>query len=154
MKVVFDTSVVVAGSLARHAHEARAAVWFTAAREDRISAAVTSHALAEAWATMTALPVQPAISPALVDRVLERFRSHVELLALSGDDYSAAMRRCSDRGLRSGAVYDALHLAAAERWQADVFLTFNVQDFARLTLDSGPRVLAPPDPPGIEIGPL
>lgn len=153
MKVLFDTSVVVAGSIARHVHEKRAAAWFTAAREAEISAAATSHALAEAWATMTALPVQPPLSPALVDRVLERFRTHVEVLELSWEDYSAAMRRCSDRGLRSGPVYDALHLAAAERWEADLLLTFNVQDFTRLSVESSPRIVAPPDPPGVDIGP-
>ncbi|MGH7476761.1 MAG: type II toxin-antitoxin system VapC family toxin [Longimicrobiales bacterium] len=151
MKVVFDTSVVVAGSIARHVHEARAAAWFTAAREGRISAAVTSHTLAETWATMTALPIQPAVPPALIDRVIERFRSHIELLELSWSDYTAAMRRCSDRGLRSGVIYDALHLAAAERWRADVFLSFNLADFARMSTESGPVIAAPPDPPGLDI---
>lgn len=149
MKVVFDTSVIVAGSIAGHVHNAQAAPWMSAGREGRISAAVTTHALAEAWATMTALPVQPPIPPALVDRVVERLRTHVAILELSWDDYAAAMRRCSDRGHRSGAVYDALHLAAAERWSADVLLTFNVQDFTRLSVESGPRILAPPDPPGV-----
>lgn len=71
------------------------------------------------------------------------------ILELSWDDYTAAMRRCSDRGRRSGAVYDTVHLAAAERWSADVLLTFNVQDFTRLSVESGPRILAPPDPPGV-----
>jgi hypothetical protein len=59
------------------------------------------------------------------------------------------MRRCSDRGLRSGAVYDALHLVAAERWGADLFLTFNTHDFTRMALAPGPRIAAPPDPPGL-----
>lgn len=98
---------------------------------------------------MTALPVQPPIPPALVDRVVERLRTHVAILELSWDEYAAAMRRCSDRGRRSGAVYDTVHLAAAERWSADVLLTFNVQDFTRLSVESGPRILAPPDPPGV-----
>ena len=38
MRVAFDTSVLVAGSLARHAHAERARVWLHAARAGRILA--------------------------------------------------------------------------------------------------------------------
>lgn len=63
MKVAFDTSVLVAGSVARHVHEERARVWFRAAREGRFEAITTTHALAETWVALTAIPVEPQQPP-------------------------------------------------------------------------------------------
>jgi hypothetical protein len=36
-------------------------------------------------------------------------------------------------GLRSGAIFDALHLVAAERAEVDALLTFNLKDFLRFS---------------------
>lgn len=52
-------------------------------------------------------------------------------------------------GLPSGTVYDALHFVAATRQKADLFLTFNTRHFIPMTLDDGPRIVAPPDPPAL-----
>lgn len=41
-------------------------------------------------------------------------------------------------------MYEALHLVAAEEWGADLFLTFNVEDFKRLGTEEGPRIVVPP----------
>jgi hypothetical protein len=51
--------------------------------------------------------------------------------------------------LRSGAVYDALHLVTAEVEAAELFLTFHIEDFTRLSEPGGPRIVAPPDPRGM-----
>lgn len=96
MKVAFDTSVIVAGSIARHIHEARAAAWFAGAREGTLVAGASPHALAETWATLTGLPVEPRIAPALAGRLLERLSAHVTVVDLSRDTYDRAIRRCSD----------------------------------------------------------
>ena len=150
MKVLLDTSVLVAGLISHHEHESRAAVWLDAARRGRVRGAATTHALAETWATLTALPVEPRVAPPLAERMVDRLAEHLEVLELSQEDYRGAIQRCGDRGLRSGAVYDALHLVAGERWQADVVLTFNLQDFRRLAVEQGPRLTVPPDPPALD----
>ena len=149
MRVVFDTSVIVAGTVAGHAHEARAAVWLAAARSGAFEARATTHAFAETWATLTAIPVDPPIPPASASRLVERFARHVTPIELTWTDYVAAFLRCSDRGLRSGALYDAIHQIAAERCDAALLLTFNTRHFERLAGPERPRILAPPDPPGL-----
>jgi predicted nucleic acid-binding protein len=149
MRVAFDTSVLVAGSLARHAHAERARVWLHAAREGRIEALATTHAFAETWATLTAIPGEPRIDPTVATRVVERLARHVKPFALRWEDYRAALERCDDGRLRSGAVYDALHLLGAARHRADVFLTFNTRHFSALVREGDPRVVAPPDPPAL-----
>jgi predicted nucleic acid-binding protein len=45
------------------------------------------------------------------------------------------------------AVFDALHLLAAERQRVDAFATFNPSDFERLVTEDSPRIVVPPDPP-------
>lgn len=149
MKVAFDTSVLVAGSVARHVHEERARVWFRAAREARFEAITTTHALAETWAALTAIPVEPRIAPAAAERVIERLVRHIKPVALRWDDYRSAMQRCGERGLRSGTVYDALHFVAAARHEADLFLTLSTRHFIPMATDDGPRIVAPPDPPAL-----
>jgi len=151
VKVAFDTSVIVAGAVAGHRLRERARPWLAAAQEGRLETLVTSHALAEVWATLTALPISPRLAPAMVERVVERFARHTTPVDLTWEDYSAAIRRCGDRGLRSGAVYDALHLVAAERHRAEVLLTFDTRHFVRLAGEGSPRILAPPDPPGLGV---
>jgi hypothetical protein len=54
-----------------------------------------------------------------------------------------ALERCSGLGLASGAVYDALHMVAAERVAANAVLTWNPADFERLRVETSPRVLTP-----------
>jgi hypothetical protein len=105
--------------------------------------------LAETWATLTAIPVEPRIAPAAVERVIERLVRYIKPIALRWDDYKSAMQRCGERGLRSGTVYDALHYINAARQDADLFLTFNTRHFIPLAADDGPRIVAPPDPPGL-----
>ncbi len=149
MKVAFDTSVLVAASIVGHPHEARALAWVHAARRGEVDGAMSTHALAETWATLTALPIEPRVAPTAAARVVERLAEHLDVVEISTPVYREAIRRCSDRGHRSGALYDALHLVTAEQWGADVLLTFNTAHFTRLAREGGPRVLAPPDPPSV-----
>jgi predicted nucleic acid-binding protein len=149
VRVAFDTSVLVAGALAQHAHAQRAFAWLHAARGGRIAALATTHAFAETWATLTAIPGEPRIDPAVASRVIERLALHVKPFSLRWEDYRAAFQRCGDGGLRSGAVYDALHLVGAARQGADVFLTFNTRHFSALAREGDPRIAAPPDPPAL-----
>jgi len=153
VKVAFDTSVLVAASLVDHPHRARALAWLEAARNEELEGITTAHALAEVWATLTALPVEPRVAPAVAIRVVERLASHLRTIEVGWSVYRSALERCTDRGFRSGAVYDALHLAAAESEGANVLLTFNTADFLRLAGEGEPRIIAPPDPPAVTLDP-
>ncbi|MBI2894367.1 MAG: PIN domain-containing protein [Deltaproteobacteria bacterium] len=147
MKVAFDTSVIVPSVVEGHPQHARAAFWF---RDRRGLVRIASwHAYAESWAVLTALPIEPRVSGEVAAAVLERLRRSVSFVPPRGSVYTAAVARCCSRGARSGAVYDALHLVTAESEDAELFLTFNVDDFRRLAEPDGPRILAPPDPPGL-----
>jgi predicted nucleic acid-binding protein len=147
MKVALDTSVVVAAVVEDHPHHARASWWFRTRR--KIERIASWHAYAEAWAVLTALPLEPRISGEVASAVLDRVRRSLRFVGPRSTTYPSAAGRCSARALRSGAIYDALHLVTAEAERADFLLTFNVEDFMRLAEPDGPRIISPPDPPGI-----
>lgn len=63
--------------------------------------------------------------------------------------YRDALDRCTSKGLRSGAIFDAVHLATAEAAGAEALVTFNERDFVRLSVAESPPIVVPPDPPAI-----
>ena len=153
MKVGFDSSVLVAGAAEFHEHFDCAMRWLHAARDGELEAYATTHAFAETWWKLTALPIEPRMPTGDVKKILDRMSQWVHREDLVWNDYEAAMLRCSERNVRSGAIYDALHLVAAERLGASILLTFNTKHFTRLVGPNSPRILAPPDPPGLDLPP-
>lgn len=141
MTVAFDTSVLVAAIVESHPlHAAAIACLDTRRRTRRIA---SWHAIAEAWAVLTAMPLDPPVTGELARVVLERLRERIELIVPTARIYSTAVARCVALGQRSGAVFDALHLVTAEAHGADLLLTFNLRDFERLSIAGTPRVASP-----------
>ena len=151
MNLVFDTSVLVAAVRDAHSHHERARPWIRAVASGRIDAAISLHAAAETWSVLTRLPgslqLPPAMATLVVDRLLEQFQP----IAMSEAIYRRAMVRCAERGSRSGALFDALHLVAAESVGALGLVTFNRADFERLRAEDSPEILVPPDPPDFDL---
>ncbi len=150
MRVAFDTSVLVAALLEAHPRHERAVLWVDAVTAGRFEGLVAWHGLAEVWAVLTRLPGALSVPAATGHRMVQRVATRLVPLAMEPEDYEMALERCADRGLRSGAVFDALHLAVAERAGAEAFLTFDPDDFERLAVEGGPRVVLPPDPPALQ----
>lgn len=146
-RIALDTSVLVAAVVESHPHHARALRWIEAIAAGRAKAECSWHAAAETWSVLTRLPLEPAISPALAEVAIERLLEKVQAVPVAAETYRAAIRRCSERSLRSGALFDALHLLSAERRGVDAFITFNRGDFERLVVEASPRLVVPPDPP-------
>jgi predicted nucleic acid-binding protein len=151
MKVAFDTSVLVAAVLTTHRDHARAVVWLTAVSEGTVDGVVSVHALGELWSVLTKLPVTPPISPTTARQVVDDVLARFEAVPLTVRIYGEALDRCTSKGLRSGAIFDALHLATAESVGATMLLTFNERDFVRLAVAGSPPVVVPPDPPLVRI---
>ena len=134
MTVCLDTSVLVpalASALPRHG---RAARHLEKAARGEISLVVSAHALAECFASLTALPVSPQVTPGQARRLIQEnlVECTQEVIPLQASDYRSALARMADLGLRSGAIYDLLHVISAERAEADELRTFNGRDFRRM----------------------
>jgi predicted nucleic acid-binding protein len=151
VKVCFDTSVLVPALVAPHPFHPRALRWVQAAAGGQIRGVMAWHAVAETWSVLTRLPISPLVTARAAEQLVERLTEHIQPLAMTSTLYRKAIRRCAERGERSGAIFDALHLVAAEASQSEIFVTLNPADFERLSSARGPRIVLPPDPPRVTL---
>lgn len=132
MKVMFDTSVLVAGMVEPHPMHERALPWLKRARSGDLELFVASHTLAELYAVLTTLPVSPRISPGAAWRLIrEDVITAAKIISISPSDYGAVIRRVADLGMSGGIIYDAIITKAAQKAQVDRILTLNPDDFTR-----------------------
>ncbi len=144
MKILFDTSVLVAALVEPHPQHSRALSWLKKAKEQEFELAVSSHTLTELYAVLSTLPVSPRITPGLAWRLIhESIVPLASVVSLSSSDYLGTIKRMSDHGLSGGSVYDALIAKAAQKSEADRILTLNVTDFKRVWPEGTTRIAAP-----------
>ena len=132
MRVFFDTSVLVPAvvdQLANHETAFDALLNHTAGPNRGFC---STHAIAECYATLTAIPLPRRILPNEARQLIEEsILGRVTAVSPTAEDYTHALRRVADGGLPSGAVYDVVHVCCAERVSIDRILTCNVGDFER-----------------------
>ena len=144
MKVLLDTSVLVAALVESHPMHARAHPWLDRAIGGEFDCVVAANSLAELYHVLTAYPVRPRIAPGTARQLIhENVAKNVTVLALTAADYAAAIQLAAALNLAGGVIYDALILRAAERASVDRVLTFNVNDFRRLWPDKTAKIAAP-----------
>lgn len=138
MKACFDTSTLVAALLQQHPHHSIAFPLLRAVHDGKVHGHMTTHGLAELYATLTALPLKPRLLPADVQRLIRQsILKHFTLIPLGLREYEDAMDLTVANNLASGAVYDALHLTGACTAGCAKLHTLNLRHF---------RSLAPGDP--------
>lgn len=147
MRLAFDTSVLVAALVDSHPHHLRASPWVAAVDSGEVEAEITWHAVAETWSVLTRLPGPLRLPPSTASIVVERASELFRPVDLPPSVYRSALRRCTEVGAGSGAVFDALHLISAEEHGADGMVTFNRADFERLKAHGSPEIIVPPEPP-------
>jgi predicted nucleic acid-binding protein len=136
VKAYLDPNVLVAASVQEHPHHVPSFDLVKAVKEGALRGCISTHGLAEFYSVLTRAPFVPRVHPAEAGRFLDdNVLPYFELIALSGNDYKAVLRSCTNAGLIGGMVFDALHLHGAQKAGCDRVYTFNVKDF---------RVLAPP----------
>lgn len=135
MRTLFDTSVLVPAvtdQLGNHEAALDALSRYTQGEHEGYCSA---HALAECFATLTALPLPTRIVPEEARMLVEEdVAEKLAVVALAADDYRSVLRSVADLGLASGSIYDALHMYCARKVGADQVLTYNVRHFERFQL--------------------
>lgn len=139
---LLDTSCLVAAVCAWHRfHDAtrREIERRDAAGEKLI---LSAHSLAEAFSVLTRLPEPHRLRPSDALEVIEANWGQTGLVALTGPDYRATLRRCRDLGIGGGAVYDALIAACARKARVATLVTWDLDGFERF-LEDDPAVRTP-----------
>lgn len=139
-----DTSVLVAALVESHPAHPRCLPWLQKAHTTKADLFVSTHTLAELYAVLTRLPLQPRISP-LTARVLIRdnIESVAHTVALTAKDYRNVLDSMANEGLAGGVVYDALSAHAARKSNVGKLLTLNESDFRRVWPDAGSAIAVP-----------
>ena len=133
MNIFFDTTVLVAASEQSHPHyaQARPALLRVAAGTDE--GFISQHSMAEVFAALTRLPVQPRIHPVDAARIVtENILPHFKVASLGKEDYLEAMNTTARGGWMGAKIYDALLLCCAARCEVERIYTFNLGDFKQL----------------------
>jgi len=143
MKIFFDTSVLVAAVVDQLPQHESALRIFADTCESNHEGICSTHCLAECYSTLTALPLPRRIQPhEALQMIEENFAKNLTILDLKRTLYLKSLKRVSLLGLRSGIVYDALHLACAESAKCDQLYTFNIRHFEKLN-PKGPVLISP-----------
>jgi len=94
---------------------------------------MSAHSVAEVFAALTRLPVQPRIHPVEAARILtENILPHFEIVTTSKQDYLEALSMVTSAGWSGGKIYDALLLRCAAKSGAERIYTFNLADFRQM----------------------
>ncbi|PSB01069.1 type II toxin-antitoxin system VapC family toxin [Merismopedia glauca] len=132
MKVLFDTSVIIAALLPRHPSHVPCFIQLQAAQSRQIQGYLSTHSLAEVYSVMTRMPSQPRMAPQEAQILLERCLEYLEAVPLERVDYQAAIAQMTALNLPGGGIFDALIAQAALKISADRLLTLNPSHFNRL----------------------
>ena len=94
---------------------------------------MSAHSIAEVYATLTRLPVQPRIQPAEAQRIVTgNILPHFKIVTLAQEDYKAVLKDMGIQGIPGARIYDALLLRCASKCDAERIYTFNLEDFKQL----------------------
>jgi predicted nucleic acid-binding protein len=132
VKVLFDTSVIIAALLPKHPSHTPCFARLQSAELSQIQGYLSTHSLAEVYSVMTRIPSQPRISPQVAQSLLERCLQYLEAVSLETVNYQAAIAQMTILNLPGGGIFDALIAQAALKISADQLLTLNPNHFTRL----------------------
>jgi len=149
VKILLDTSVLVAALVRSHPEHERCLPWVRRAHVGEIDLVLAAHSLAELHAVLTTLPVRPRISPRTARQLVEENRlapkpaGVATVVALEATDYLTVVEEVARNGVAGGAVYDALIAKVADLAAVDHLVTLNGKDFRRVWPDGVERVRQP-----------
>ena len=129
MRVLVDTSCLVAAALPQHEHHAATVADLTRRRAAGHTFVMAAHSVLEAYAVLTRLPPPHRLAPADAAAVLDRNWASTESFALTGAEHWRLLRQVAAAGTAGGRIYDGAIAACARKGKADEILTWHVRHF-------------------------
>ena len=129
VKILFDTSVLVAAILVKHPHHFPCCSWLEKVKISQIEGFIVTHTLAELFSVISSFPSQPRFSP---QRLIQENLKEFQIISLTEYDYYEAIENMVNLGFTGGAIYDSLIAYSALKIEADKILTLNAKHFLRL----------------------
>jgi predicted nucleic acid-binding protein len=144
MKILFDTSVIIAALVESHPMHQRAFPWLKQSKKNEFELIIACHTIAELYAVLSTLPTKPRISPAAAWRLVhENIEAIGKIVSLTAAEYSSVIKKISERGLVGGITYDALIAKVAEKSKVEQLLTLNSDHFKRVWPEGEKIIVSP-----------
>lgn len=132
MKVLFDTSVLVAALIINHPKHSVCFSWLKSAESRNIQSFISTHSLAETYSVITRLPMQSRITPEQAQIIILDISQYLEAIPLLSKDYQTVIAQMANLNLTGGGIFDALIAQAAIKAKVNILLTLNPNHFTRL----------------------
>ena len=144
MKVLIDTSVIVAALVNSHPEHRRSVAWLQKVINKQILGFMSSHSLLETYSVLTSLPLSPKVSPELaLELIKKNLLDNFNIITYEKKDYLELIETLSKNNISGGASYDGLILIAAEKIELDKIITLNINDFIRISPALIDKISAP-----------
>lgn len=141
MKIIFDSSVLIAAFVESHPDHESALSFLLKAKNKEFEFFVSAHTILEVYSVLTSAPFQPKISTVIAKKLIENnIKAFARIIYLSDTDYFHIVDKMCDSGFKGGIVYDAIVVECALNADVDEILTLNPKDFSRLTLGSSIQI--------------
>lgn len=130
MKVLFDTSILIAAFIQSHTQHKKALENFNFALSKNNILFVAAHSIAECYSVLTRIPLSPRISPMTAKQLIEEnIQAHARIITLTQKEYVNVMNSCAALGFSGGLIYDALIFQAAKKAKVEKLITLNEKHF-------------------------
>ncbi len=137
MKILFDTSVLIAAFVESHPKHNAALKFLTQAKKKEFELFVSAHSILEVYSVLTSAPFKPKITTLTAKKLIENnIKAIAKIIYLSDNDYFNIVEKMSDSDFKGGIVYDAIIIECALNSNVGKILTLNSKDFLRLTQDN------------------
>jgi len=144
LKILFDTSVIIAGLVESHPMHQKAFPWLKRAKSNEFELIVASHTIAELYAVLSTLPIKPRITPLIARKLInENIEPNSKIISLTPGEYKSVIKLISELGLAGGIIYDALIAMVAQKSKVERLLTLNIDHFNRAWPD-GEKIISLP----------
>ena len=141
MKILFDSSVLIAAFVESHPKHKSALSFLTKAKNREFELIISAHTILEIYSVLTSAPFRPKISPEIAKKLIKNnIKPIAKILYLSDKDYFKILDKMCDADLKGGIVYDAIIVECALKSKVDEILTLNPKDFSRLSANSSLRI--------------
>lgn len=145
MKVLLDTSVLVAAVVEQHQSHENSYAALDRVQRGKDEGSVSAHSLAEMYAVLTKLPPPFRHTPEQAClSIEENVTRHFQISALEASDYVALVREAALAGIQGGTVYDSIVLRCALKSKVQRMLTLNLKHFQNLAPQGTPLKISTP----------
>ncbi len=134
LKILFDSSVLVAAFVESHPKHKYALSFLMKAKNKEFQLFVSSHTILEIYSVLTSAPFKPKITPIIAKQLIENnIKNIAKTIYLTDEDSFTIVDKMCNSNFSGGIIYDAIVIECALKAKADEILTLNSKDFLRLT---------------------